>query len=324
MKISQADIVDRITFQDINKIPKIILAIAPTRCGTKASLRVFAESDIASFNQPIKSILRHLLKGRDEKKISWVIPSEEIIYIKETIGPFNMEEVNLNPIEIFFYLFCKILKGRVKEKDLNKTALRLLQEKLHIVFMGRCPLDAWYSIRKLHIHFIEQVKQTPNEDNWYYDIPFSQLLHHHLITYNRVEELASNSKMLCLEVTHFVMEAYREPEIAYLNLFKKIGIDRSPIVKNWTDKSLLGEGHSMVSKSDDKMPKKAGMFHKVNEAKGIRFCEGKGHLLSEEEKRKIEVSDAVHIHKIWSIRTENDLTISLSKKPSLQVLSSIV
>src|SRR5438270_13871686 len=109
VQVANQDVLRHIQVEDPSHIPLIVLAIAPCRSGTTASLRVYAESGILAYSQPIKGILRHLAKGKPAGRLcTWRIPAEDYLYIKETSGPFNEQESTLDPLRVIGGVFKRI------------------------------------------------------------------------------------------------------------------------------------------------------------------------------------------------------------------------
>ena len=307
--ISQNDILDRISFQDVNSIPKIILSIATIRSGTTASLRVYSEVGIHSFAQPMKSIFRFLAKGKSNKDCDWLIPKEDVIYVKETFGPFNLEEATLNPIETLFYLFHNLLKNKVNTEHLTTETLALMKKKVHLIVMGRNPFDSWFSNKETYVKFMKGVEEN---EKWYYEVTLEELLYYHLIAFRQVQKVATFAEYLGIPISYYVAEANKEPVKAINNLFTRIGIKTKPSLNNWTSKSIVGGQNSKVKITIDHAPqKRAGLFEKVNLSNGLKYNRGKGVLLPQNEIQIIQSSGVTVLHKKWKANTEMDLDINL-------------
>ncbi|MBU1131423.1 hypothetical protein KJ840_04790, partial [Patescibacteria group bacterium] len=77
--------------------PRLIIIAGPCRVGTTALSNIFAKSGITAYMQPIKSARR--ATEEREKAVPWIIKSEELAVVKETIGPATDAEF-FDPVKI--------------------------------------------------------------------------------------------------------------------------------------------------------------------------------------------------------------------------------
>ena len=102
---------------------RVILMISPCRSGSTVLLRPFGYSGIPSFFQPIKNALRWRLEGREKP---WLPPREDVVFLKETFGPFLAEETAFDPL------------AELCASGVDPT-------RLHLVLLQRDPGAVWSS-----------------------------------------------------------------------------------------------------------------------------------------------------------------------------------
>jgi radical SAM protein with 4Fe4S-binding SPASM domain len=308
--VSTSDILERIVVEDPAHVPNFILSLGPCRSGTNASMRVYAEVGIRSYNQPIKGIFRHLAKGKPKDGCRWTIPKEAYLYVKETSGPFGCEECTLNPLEVVAAVLGRSLASKFSGDTLAREVRQTMREKVHVVVMGRQPFDTWYSWDEA---FKNLMKGVVSEDAWYYDLPQDMRFEFFVSAYKNVERLRRLALDAGLRVTHYVAEANRNPEKAIAALFARLGLAVAPKLENWTEASALGAADSMaVLSGDHETQIRARMFDKVNQSSGIQFFEGKGHTLPPGIKNAIVSAGLPEIYSEWREGTQADLGVEIA------------
>ncbi|MEZ4609347.1 MAG: hypothetical protein R2838_03660 [Caldilineaceae bacterium] len=116
-----------ISLQDRNT--KVYVVVGPCRSGTTAFLRVFSEVGIQSWYQPIKAVIRGQMRN---ESFAFQIPALPSVMLKDTFGPFSVEESCFNPIEILL--------------EAGATA-----DNLHLLTVSRDPVAtacSWIRINK--------------------------------------------------------------------------------------------------------------------------------------------------------------------------------
>ncbi len=196
------------------KIPKnfgskIVLGIGHCRSGSTFTMRLMGCSQVKSFHQPLKTILRWQMQNR---LYNWIVPSDNAIYVKETIGPYTNIESSFDPIQVIL---------RIKGIDLDN---------IHLIYLVREPqqtlaswINEWAGVvkpKQLIINFILSYITLQNSRNTAMSI-FGR---------NNVHDLAYdlNSKIL------------------WEKLFSKIGFKNTPVVSNWSKYPPMGENGSNV------------------------------------------------------------------------------
>lgn len=309
--ITALDIAKKIKIENLSSLPKIIISIAPVRSGTTATLRLYAESGIKSYRQPFKSIYRQLAQGSDSNpnSPSWTIPDDECIYVKETLGPHNIYESLLNPIDILFHVFKNALAEQYSGRALTSKVIEIMQSKIHLVVMGRNPIESWYSNLETYNKLVDQnnLRSDP-----YYASSEEALLENFIIAYQQVEYIRQQAKNLSIPISYYVYEANKYPQKAFSALFKKLGVNSIPKVSGWTSDSLIGgDSSNIFIISDFDNQKKAKLHEKLNQSDGICYFERKIDKVSSEIQNIINRSGLFTIYSKWCLATEKDLEISL-------------
>jgi hypothetical protein len=258
-----------------------VLAIGPCRCGTTAFLRVFAESGMTAFSQPLKGIHRHLAKGRPSEGAEWVVPSDPWFFMKETTGPFSRAEANID-----FLTLCVRILASFEPKPLTEAAiLARARAHLHVIVMARWPLDAWQSWKA---SFENMHAKLDSEENRFYCVSRAELMETFLLAYENIDRMADEALRCRIPVSYYMTEANLEPVQTMATLFKRIGIPAIPRVNGWGDESLIGAKSSRVVLDVDHMAHlMTGMFDVVNGSTSLDYRAGLGHLVDENERRII-------------------------------------
>jgi hypothetical protein len=203
------EVVSRIDLGTPSKIPRVILSVSPCRSGTTVFLRVFGHAGIQSHHQQLKNILRWRLHGGEAK---WQLPQEpdNIVFVKETIGPHTESEARFNPLEV-------LLKAGFPP------------HKLQVVIIGRAPLSTWAS--------------------WYQWWKGRATVAKFILAHQTTELVRQQAFQQGLPLTTFVYEALRDNdvEIVVKNLFRRLDIPYVPTaVKGWANLPSFGEPNSNI------------------------------------------------------------------------------
>lgn len=95
--------VARILRDDVHVItperPRIILATGRCRVGSTALANVFGLSGAASFYQPIKTIMRHVIQDKPFRQPLRFDSEAGVVFFKETFGPYVDIECTFDPLE---------------------------------------------------------------------------------------------------------------------------------------------------------------------------------------------------------------------------------
>ncbi|MEI7578968.1 MAG: hypothetical protein WCJ58_02885 [bacterium] len=95
---------DMIILSEKDQLPNIILGVSPCRSGSTILLRVFGANQVLSIFQPFKNLLRWNQIGKPKQfSLKNVfaknkITNKDIVFIKETLGPYHNYECFFNPL----------------------------------------------------------------------------------------------------------------------------------------------------------------------------------------------------------------------------------
>lgn len=307
--VSTEELLENMHFADIDRLPTFILAVGPVRSATTVTLRVFGESGIPAYSQPIKSLFRQLAKGLPGKSCSWLIPAADHVYLKETLGIFNAEESSINSIHILHTLINRSLATIYQGDELGKISLETLRRKVHVIIMGRHPFDTWYSVGKTYTRLMREVSEA---ERWYYETSAAELLDNFIFAYRWVARLEEYALQTGVPLTHFVAAANQQATEAWAALFKRLSIKSPPVVEGWTAKSLLGEtGTNATTSYEQQTQQRAGIFDRVNRSTRIEVIPGLGDRLSTSTKETIRNARLLDIYDGWREKCEAELNIDL-------------
>jgi hypothetical protein len=242
----------------------------------------------------------------------WIIPKDEIIYVKETLGPHNIYESSLNPLEIFFQLFKRILSDQYSGTKLTTKVIEMMQSKICLIIMGRQPVEAWSSNLATYTKLI---RSGNLKDNPYYSSSEEELLKNFIAAYQWVNKIRKIAIDLSIPLHHYMYEANQYAETSIPALFKKLQIKQLPKINGWTDQSVVGNKNSNVFIiSDFTNQKKANLHDTLDNSNGIQYFPRNIDQVSDQIKQIIQKSGLHEIYNQWKNETEKELEITLSKK----------
>ncbi len=186
-EVEASEAAERVTF-DAQAIPEIILSISPCRSGTTALLRVFGSAGLESHYQPLKNILRWRMQGEEMR---WGLPRAARLYLKETLGPYTLQEAQFDPLAAL--LQAGVPAGR-----------------LRVFVAGRVPLNCWASWT-----------------GWWGGRTCVEIF---IEAYRTTEMIRRRALALGIPATVFAYEAIRDNggELAISRLFARLGVDFVP------------------------------------------------------------------------------------------------
>lgn len=177
------------------EIPNIVLIVAPCRSGTSTLLKAFSASADMSYYQPLKSLMR---TGRPEL----VIPKKaKTIVIKETLGPWRMEESIMDPLAL-------LLKAGVPK------------EKIVLIPLLREPVEAYDS----------WLKYAAGTDTRLFIAAFDTTL--------KIHEEASKLGIRSIPLAY---DLYKKPRTLMKSLLGKVGLKFKETNVRWKDKSYISK-----------------------------------------------------------------------------------
>ena len=290
---------------------KMIVGVAPVRSGTTATLRLFAESGIKSYRQPLKSVLRSIAHQEDlppNGQLLWTINDEGTIYFKETLGPHNINESLLNPIEVFFNVFKNAFSHDISGRELTAKVIECMQTKMHIVIMGRHPLASLCSNLQTYKKLIER----SNNDSYMLSTE-NELVDNFILAYQQVDNIRLQAENFAIPVSHYIYEANQCCNQSFPALFRRLGLNVHPKLSGWSEKSVIGSNDSnVIIISDYKKQAAAGLHENVNQSDGIRYLQKDTFSVSSEIKNIVSSSGLYEIYARWRGETEKELGISIS------------
>lgn len=177
------------------EIPNIVLIVAPCRSGTSTLLKAFSASADMAYYQPIKSILRN---GRPKLLIS---KKEKTIVIKETLGPWRMEESIMNPLTL-------LLDAGVPK------------EKIILIPLLREPIEAY--------------------DSWLkYAIGTNTKLF--IAAFDKTLKIYEEALKLGITSLPLAYDLYKRPRILIKSLFSKTGLKFKESSVRWKEKNYISD-----------------------------------------------------------------------------------
>lgn len=177
---------------------RVILCISPCRSGSTALMRIFAAMGIESHFQEIKNTLRWLMQGEN---YHWTLPlkSNQVLFLKETFGPYTELECSFNPLEV-----------------LIRAGLRL--DQLHLIVLGRDPLQVWTSWNNL----------WGNKNNSNVEL--------FIMAYHNAEQIRLQAQQQGVLSTCFIYDTLKPASVedVFRKLFLRLNLSYSPSsIKNW-------------------------------------------------------------------------------------------
>ena len=235
----------------------------------------------------------------------WNVPSE-IVYLKETIGPYTREESTFNPVEVL----SLSLKESLREMDLSEDEASyrhksIMMEKVEVVFLGRDPFQTWASWK-------EKFSQTSPVREL--RTPESELFENFLTAYEFSDKLRRDALSEGLRVTHYVLEAHKFPEENASRLFNRLGLAQRPIVSGWQSMPSFGSRDSNVFMMEQPKlysPQVAYNSEKVKSSEGLAYQEKDLSGLPLAEANAIKNAGLVQLYEDWRKACEDDLGVEL-------------
>lgn len=193
--------------------PHLVYGCGRARVGSTSLANVLGLAGIASYYQPVKTILRCLLNGTEP--VLWQSdPGQGHIFAKETFGPYTVAECIFLPVEL-------LLEAGFPG------------DRLHLIMLDREPasvLASWF-------------------DKWSHRVPETRLLGHYLIATLNAQRVARRAAQRGIRTTTYVYELSRNPRLFIPALFERLGIAEryhSSAITGWEDKGDLDSEQSGV------------------------------------------------------------------------------
>nr|VFK53951.1 MAG: hypothetical protein BECKTUN1418F_GA0071002_10348 [Candidatus Kentron sp. TUN]VFK55948.1 MAG: hypothetical protein BECKTUN1418E_GA0071001_10357 [Candidatus Kentron sp. TUN]VFK61445.1 MAG: hypothetical protein BECKTUN1418D_GA0071000_11522 [Candidatus Kentron sp. TUN] len=287
--VSLQEVIDRINIGNPAEVSRLILSVSPCRSGTTVMLRVFGAIGIESHYQELKNVLRWQLQDGDAQ---WQLPQgrNEIVYLKETLGPYTELEALFNPLAV-------LLQAGFPP------------EKLQVLIIGRAPLTTWAS-------WSDQWRGKTTPDRF-------------ILAYRTTEQVRLQAHQQNLPVTVLVYESIRDndPETIISNLFTRLDVHFTPMaIKGWSALPPFGSPNSNVVLPEEPPAFFIPDLHtSVENADKLAFFSKAKNIpnLERTEVDKIVNAGVPEIYDAWRIACEENLGVSIKKDQELEEYNSI-
>ncbi len=174
---------------DPQQVAPVLLAVSPCRSGSTALLRVFGYSGVESHFQPLKNVLRWQMQGED---YTWSVPNgPDLVFLKETLGPFTAEESRFNPLQVLL-------------------SAGYPPDRVRLLIFGREPIQTWSS--------------------WCAYWSRKTRIEHYITAYHTADLVGKQARSLGIDTTCLVYEALRDHpmETVVRCLMGHLGIPYTP------------------------------------------------------------------------------------------------
>lgn len=287
------DISEEIWYKGKEEVPRLLIAIAPCRTGTTAQLKVFSSIGIDSEYQPIKGIQRRT--AYDGKTGPFIIPCEEknkILFIKETLGPYNRGECTYNPLRVLYNSGYD-------------------ESKITAIFEMRDPIDTYAS----------WVTQFLPDTNSKYR---AQMLDIFILSYKQMEKYQKVADSLGIKRTSYIYESLKNntSDIVYKELFRTLGLEFSDnVTQNWPVGVV--DPHIHFAQEPD-VYEPEHLHDEVKKATGLKYM-GKSldyirGVITDEEICKIKDSGINDIYKALVLENEQEFNIMIDNVTKLDLI----
>ena len=275
--VSLQEVTDRLLLPRPDQIPQILLSVSPCRSGTTVLLRVFGAAGVPAYYQELKNIYRWRMQAEERQ---WQIPIDrEMIYLKETLGPYTLAEARFNPLEVL----------------LNAGIPR---ERLKVFIVGRNPIDTWASWF-----------------SWWKSVTNLDIL---IQAYRTVENIRVQAQAEGLLATTFLYDILQDhnTETAIQILFSKLDIPFTPVaVRGWKDLPAFGQPGSNVFLPEEPPAFDIPDLHKqVEKSNQLAYYNRARELCISHPDAcdYLRQSDIFEIYERWHTACENDFGIKIT------------
>lgn len=273
VRVPISEIIARVNIGDPQCAPNLILGVGPARSGSTVMMRVFGASGIEAHFQQLKNILRWLMQGEE---FSFNLPQtpSQTCFLKETIGPYSIQEAAFNPLTI-------LLEAGYPP------------EKLLFCLIGRHPLSTWASWK-----------------HWFGHNTSLELFKTATQTVETMRRQAIHQGMLTTTLAYEILKE-QQPETVINRLFTRLGIPFSPIAcQGWEDLPAFGDpGSNIVLPEEPEIFVVPHVHDRASNTPALIFYPSEKAIweLPEEECSWIESSGAFSIYDDWLASCRRDL-----------------
>lgn len=171
--------------------PRLILAVGKCRVGSTPLNQIFGYCGVPSLYQPLKSLLRNALDGREPTATGIGRHRDaETVFVKETLGPYTRPESHFNPLQTLL-------------------AAGYPPARLELVLLERDPLAAFDSWLE---HWSELLEPR-------------RLVENFVLASLAVGRVRETARRRGIRVTHYAHEASLQPLAAMRALFSRLGLE---------------------------------------------------------------------------------------------------
>jgi hypothetical protein len=273
---SLGEVVERIHFPESDLRPKTLLSVSPCRSGTTVLLRVFGAAGIQSHYQELKNIFRWRMQAQE---FSWQYPhNSDMIYLKETLGPYTLAEARFNPLEV-------LLKAGFSPDDLK------------VFIVGRSPMETWASWV-----------------SWWRSVTSVDIF---IQAYQMTEAIREQARKEGLLAATFVYDAIRDigADTAIRGLFSRLDVPFNPFsIRGWKDLPAFGvPGSNVILPQEPAVYDVPDLHAKVEQADNLsHFSRDLDHCdVFPEECDMISQSNVLAIYDDWRAACETDLGVAI-------------
>ena len=282
--VKSALIANHIELPDKEFIPVLYLLVGPCRTGTSIYLQVFSNSNIDSFNNPIKHSLQKIMFGDGG---TFKVQPLSKLFFKESIGAITENESKLNPVEVLI-------------------EAKYPADKIKLIANIREPLSTFSSWIATY-----QDKQ-----------PRSNLLQNFLMAYNSIPRIIKTAEKHKIQTTSIVYEAFRDntPKSVVRALMDRIDIEYTDeSIQGW---SHPDSSNSRIHFGDRPQIFKRSTEDTFNQSTNLSFFPKTiaelQELLVAEEVTKIKSMELGKMYELIRQRAENDLSITIQPSNQLE------
>lgn len=206
---SQAGSIQPLNISSVSDIPSIILSVSPCRSGSTVMLRIMGAMGVQSYFQPLKNLLRWQIYGQPQQ---WSIPcgKNEIVYLKETLGPYSIEESTFNPLSF-------LIDSGVPP------------QKIHLWLYGRHPLACYTSWQK-----------------WWHG---RTTINRFIESYYTCDQIYHQAQAAGISTSCLTYEAFKQypPDMVVKKIANRFNLTYTPTaIKNWDTCPKFGHAGSNV------------------------------------------------------------------------------
>ncbi|MGD8590779.1 MAG: hypothetical protein PVG22_18300 [Chromatiales bacterium] len=249
---------------DPQQVAPVLLAVSPCRSGSTVLLRVFGYSGVESHFQQLKNVLRWQMQGVD---FTWSVPNgADLVFLKETLGPFTAEESRFNPLQALL--------------DAGYPA-----DRLRLLVIGREPIQTWAS--------------------WCAYWSEEASIVNYITAYHTTDLVARQAQGLGMDTSYLVHESLRDHavETVVRHLLGQLGIPYTPrAIGGWKELPGFGApGSNIVLPHEPPAFVTPKVHDQAKQASGLEYaCRKDLSPVTEHDHAMITDSGLFDIYRSWA------------------------